>query len=124
LSVRQLSAVLRLSEYCGYTEIARFLEETRDRRGIIRTEPADHPIHSAATRGDEAEVQRSLRMHRAPRHGLCSPAGRKEQIRFGTSAPAGTLRGHTACMVDSALALAWLICRSADEARRNYKTEV
>jgi ankyrin repeat protein len=53
-------SLIQMASERGYTEIARLLERTRDRRGIIRTQPADHPIHAAATRGDVAEVRRLL----------------------------------------------------------------
>jgi len=44
----------------GHLEIGRLLEETRDRRGIICTQPTDHAIRAAAARGDVAEVGRLL----------------------------------------------------------------
>ena len=53
------SLILMASER-GHTAVVRLLEETRDRRGIIRARPADHPIHAAAERGDAAEVRRLL----------------------------------------------------------------
>jgi ankyrin repeat protein len=53
-------SLIQMASERGYTEIVRLLEETMDRRGIIRAQPADHPIHAAATGGDVQEVRRLL----------------------------------------------------------------
>jgi uncharacterized protein len=53
-------SLIQMARERGYPEIARLLEETMDRRGIIRTQLSDHPIHTAATRGDVHEVRRLL----------------------------------------------------------------
>ncbi len=44
----------------GHAEVARLLEETRDRRGRILTGSDSHPIHDAIPRGDVDEVRRLL----------------------------------------------------------------
>lgn len=41
----------------GHTAVVSLLEETRGRRGIVRAETSDHPIHDAAARGDVAAVR-------------------------------------------------------------------
>jgi ankyrin repeat protein len=53
-------SLIQMASERGYTEIARRLEETIDRRGIIRAQPADHQIHAAATRGAVHEVRQLL----------------------------------------------------------------
>jgi ankyrin repeat protein len=44
----------------GYGEIARLLEEGRDRRGRVVASAHNHPIHDAITRDDTADVRRLL----------------------------------------------------------------
>ena len=44
----------------GHAEIARLLEETRDRRGRVLAGSDSHPIHAAITREDLEEVRRLL----------------------------------------------------------------
>jgi ankyrin repeat protein len=44
----------------GHTEVARLLEETRDRRGRVVAGADNQPIHAAITRGDVEEVRRLL----------------------------------------------------------------
>jgi len=44
----------------GHAQIARLLEETRDRRGRVLAESGDHPIHAAIARDDTREVRRLL----------------------------------------------------------------
>jgi ankyrin repeat protein len=44
----------------GHAEIARLLEETRNRRGRVLAGSDSHPIHAAITRGDTREVRRLL----------------------------------------------------------------
>lgn len=44
----------------GHTQIARLLEEVRDRRGRVLAGSDDHPIHVAITRDDTKEVGRLL----------------------------------------------------------------
>lgn len=44
----------------GRAEIARLLEETRDRRGRVPSGSDGHPIHAAITRKDAKEVRRLL----------------------------------------------------------------
>jgi ankyrin repeat protein len=44
----------------GHDEIARLLEETRDRRGRVLAGSGSHPIHDAIRRGDIKEVRRLL----------------------------------------------------------------
>ena len=53
-------SLIRMAGERGHAAVVRLLEETRDRRGIIRARPADHPIHAAAERGDAPEVRRLL----------------------------------------------------------------
>src|SRR5262245_26021777 len=53
-------SLIQMANERDYTEIARLLEQTRDRRGIIRAQTADYPIHAAAARGDAGEVRRLL----------------------------------------------------------------
>ena len=57
LNDRSLSEMARER---GHDEIAQMLERTRARRGRVLAQPADHPIHLAAGRGDAAEVARLL----------------------------------------------------------------
>jgi ankyrin repeat protein len=44
----------------GHAEIARLLEETRNRRGRVLAGSDGHPLHTAITRGDTREVRRLL----------------------------------------------------------------
>ena len=44
----------------GHAEIARLLEEARDRRGRVLPGSDSHPIHAAITREDTKEVRRLL----------------------------------------------------------------
>ena len=44
----------------GYADIVRVLEDARDRRGRTVAQPAEHPIHAAAARGDTESVQALL----------------------------------------------------------------
>ena len=44
----------------GHAEIARLLEEARDRRGRVLAGSDSHPIHAAITREDTKEVRRLL----------------------------------------------------------------
>jgi len=48
-------SLIQMANERGYTEIARLLEQTRDRRGTIRAQTADYPIHAAAARGARAK---------------------------------------------------------------------
>jgi ankyrin repeat protein len=49
------SLIEMASEY-GHAPIARMLEQARDRRGRVVTRQTDHPIHTAAERGDRQGV--------------------------------------------------------------------
>jgi ankyrin repeat protein len=53
-------SLIQMASEQGHPEIARLLEDARDRRGRVRTQSADHPIHAAATGGDVGEVRRLL----------------------------------------------------------------
>jgi ankyrin repeat protein len=44
----------------GHSEVARLLDEVRDRRGRVQAGSDDHPIHAAITREDTKEVRRLL----------------------------------------------------------------
>ena len=44
----------------GHAQVARLLEEARDRRGRVLAGSDRHPIHAAITRGDTDEVRRLL----------------------------------------------------------------
>lgn len=53
-------SLIRMASERGHGNIVALLEQTRDRRGIIRTQPAAHPIHTAAAQGDLSDVRRLL----------------------------------------------------------------
>lgn len=53
-------SLIQMASERGHAQIARLLEEARDRRGRVRTQSADHRVHAAATRGDVGEVRRLL----------------------------------------------------------------
>jgi ankyrin repeat protein len=44
----------------GHEEIARLLEQARDRRGRAAAQPTDHPIHQASARGDVEAIGTAL----------------------------------------------------------------
>jgi ankyrin repeat protein len=83
----------------GYAEIARMLEEARDRRGRTRPGPAGHAIHVAAKRGDVDEVRRLLDADGT-------------LVRLGT--PSGATPLHVAACGDSLDVVTLLLDRGAD----------
>jgi ankyrin repeat protein len=52
-------SLIEMARERGHEEIARALEQGRDRRGRVVPQAADHPIHAAAARGD-ADAVRAL----------------------------------------------------------------
>src|SRR5262245_59351358 len=48
-------SLIQMASERGHAMIARLLEDARARRGHVRTQPADHPIHGAVTTGDIGE---------------------------------------------------------------------
>jgi ankyrin repeat protein len=53
-------SLIEMARERGHDQIARVLERTRDQRGRVVAQPADHPIHDAATRGDVNSVRALL----------------------------------------------------------------
>ncbi len=52
-------SLIQMASDRGHVAIARLLEDTRDRRGIVRA-GADHPVHAAAARGGVGQLRRLL----------------------------------------------------------------
>ena len=52
--------LIEMARERGHDEIAQTLEQARDRRGRVASQPADHPIHRAARLGDIVAVRAAL----------------------------------------------------------------
>jgi ankyrin repeat protein len=53
-------SLIEMARERGHRQIAQMVERARDRRGRVIAEPADHPIHTAAARGDANAVRALL----------------------------------------------------------------
>jgi ankyrin repeat protein len=53
-------SLIEMARERGHIEVAELLEETRDRRGRIVAQPAEHPIHAAARKGKLRAVRALL----------------------------------------------------------------
>jgi ankyrin repeat protein len=53
-------SLIEMATERGHTRIAQRLEQARDRRGRVATQPIDHPIHAAAARGNLEQVRALL----------------------------------------------------------------
>jgi ankyrin repeat protein len=53
-------SLIEMARERGHADVARLLEEVRDRRGRVLAGSGSHPIHEAITREDTAEVRRLL----------------------------------------------------------------
>ena len=49
-------SLIAMARERDHLSVMRLLEEAPDRRGRVIAQPADHPIHAAASRGDLTEV--------------------------------------------------------------------
>src|SRR6476659_8763262 len=53
-------SLIEMARERDYVQIAERLEQDRDRRGRVLSQPVDHPIHAAAQRRDPGDVRAQL----------------------------------------------------------------